>query len=192
MNMNAQKELFVLLHHLKNCPIEFIQVPEGSSKAVTKALLSDFFRSMSNDFEEDKHLNALLGQMNFPEEAYRSIRIGVWFLHQPIFQNELLFEGTSSFLFERLPLLSKHVKSELWLEDEDRAEEFVREALWCCQVFVDGESLDEAQDRLDALSTTKRLKVLEETNAPLLRMKAIRQAMAEQKAREAANVYGRE
>ncbi|RAW00364.1 hypothetical protein [Pseudochryseolinea flava] len=190
--MKKQKELFALLHHLKNCPSDFLDVKENLSKMITKALIADLFRKLFNDFEDDKDLKALLSQLNVSENEYRAIRVATWFFDQPLFHDNNLQDGITSFLFERLPLLSKHVKAETWLDDEDRTEEFVREALRSCHVLIDGESEDEAQDRLDALSTIKRLKILEETNAPLLRMKAIRQAMAEKKAREAANVYGRE
>jgi hypothetical protein len=194
--VKEQKELYVLLHHLKNCPADFLTFNHAAgSKPITEALVYDLFRTVSGDVTVSHKSLPDAGKLlwKLGENDHRSIHVGIWFFHQPLFTKDpSLAKGIRTFLFERLPELCQYVKCEEWLENEDRAEEFIREALRCCNIFIDGETAEEAQDRLDALSTIKRQKVLEETNGSLLRMKAIRQAMAEQKAREAANVYGRE
>ncbi|MFZ6008784.1 MAG: hypothetical protein ACOYXT_00435, partial [Bacteroidota bacterium] len=129
----------------------------------------------------------------YKENESLSIQIGIWFFHHPLFvNNRKLPDPIKEFLLIRLPVLSKYVDHKQWLDDEDRTEEFIREALQSCKILIDDETPAEAHDRLEALSTLKRQKVITETNESLERMKKIRQKMAEQKAREAANVYGRE
>jgi hypothetical protein len=119
--------------------------------------------------------------------------VACWFFSHPAFAGRpALLPGLDNFLFTELPPVCRHVKPQEWLEDEDRAEEFVRLALRSCALLPAGEAPAEAADKLDALSTLKRLAVLRQTNESLERARAIRQKMADEKAREAANVYGRE
>lgn len=194
--MKEQKELYALIQHLRNCPHDFQQFNhKPGSQPVTEALAYDLFRKVVGNFNASHESLPDVGNLvwKLGDEEYRAIHIGIWFFHQPLFEgNASLVKGIRTFLFERLPELTGYVKADAWLEHEDRAEEFVREALRCCNMPIDGETEHEAQDRLDALSSIKRHQVLAQTNESLQRMKAIRQAMAEQKAREAANVYGRE
>lgn len=194
--MKDQKEIYTLIKHLRNCPHDFLEFNhQPGTKPVTEALVYDLFRKVVGNFNVSREslpdVDKLVWQLG--DEEYRAIHIGVWFFHHQLFgDNPSLIKSIRVFLFERLPELTPYVKAMAWLEDEDRAEEFVREALRCCNMLIDGETEHEAQDRLDALSSVKRQQVLEQTNESLARMKAIRQAMAEKKAREAANVYGRE
>lgn len=195
--MKDKKDLYTLLHHLRNCPPEFPQLTnELGLMNYTVALIYDVYRGIYGDFTVPHDKLPSLNDFSwryYGENECRSIQIGTWFFTYPLFQNQpSLAEGIKTFLLNKLPALSVFVNYQQWLDDEDRAEEFVREALQCCDILIDGETLEEAQDRLDALSTLKRQKVLKETNESMERMKAIRQKMAEQKAREAANVYGRE
>lgn len=193
--MREQKELYALLRHLKNCPNDFLEPgQQAGAKPVTEALVYDLFRNVMGNLTASKDtLPDIISSLWAKDEnVYKSINIGVWFLTQPLFTQPSRVDGIRIFLFDRLPQLCQYVKYQQWIDDEDRAEEFVREALQCCNLFVDGETLAEAQDKLEGLSTIKRQRVLEETNESTERMRAIRQAMAEKKAREAANVYGRE
>jgi hypothetical protein len=195
--MNPQKEIYSLIHHLRNCPAEFFVVKDERQQGqLHVALLCDLIRTVYGDYSiTERELPVLRSVPSFagsPNET-SSMRIGVWFFHHPMFNKKpQLIEDINRFLTQRLRMLSTYVNYQDWLNDEDRAEEFVREALQACGIELDGETADEAQDRLDALSTLKRHKVLQETNESLLRMKAVREAMAAKKAREAANVYGRE
>lgn len=160
------------------------------------ALLSDLFRVACGNFlGPDKEFPPVheIQTFNFSENEIYSMHVGIWLFHHPLFAGKPeLLPSFKHFLLNRLPTLCSFIQHQQWIDDEDRAEEFIREALQYCNMLLDGETAEEAQDKLDALSTLKRNRVLEETNESLLRMKAIREAMAAQKAREAANVYGRE
>ena len=195
--MTGNKELFALLHHLRDCPPEFLAIGRTPEEKVnTTALLYDLFRLVYGDYTVTTSQLPSLKELSiqyYGENESRSIHIGIWFFSFPLFHTKpQLLVGIKNFLLNRLPALCRYINYQAWLEDEDRSEEFVREALQCCSMLIDGETLEESQDRLDALSTLKRHKILKETNESMERMKAIRQKMEEQKAREAANVYGRE
>lgn len=192
--MNEKKDLYSLIHHLKEYPMEFQQlVPDAGNVTIIRALVSDLYRAITGNFSASEPPLKDLEIRYFDENTTRSIYLGIWFFHHHIFLSQpALLDSINTFLLRRLPALCFHVKHQQWLEDEDRSEEFIREALAGCGMLIDGETQAEAADRLDGLSTMKRQKVLKETNESLERMKAIRQKMAEQKAREAANVYGRD
>lgn len=195
--MNEKKDLYSLIHHLKEFPLEFQQcMVDAGNTTVAKALVTDLYRAICGDFLVTASKLPSLNEFDirfFNENTTRSIHLAVWFFHHKVFlsQPELL-EGMNNFMLKRLPVLCGYVKYQQWMEDEDRSEEFIREALASCNMLIDGETQDQAADRLDGLSTLKRQRVLKETNESLERMKAVRQKMAEQKAREAANVYGRD
>jgi hypothetical protein len=195
--MNQKQDLYALIHHLKEYPLEFQQLKHDAGNfTVTRALISDLYRAICGDFAVPEGKLPSMKDFEiryFNENTTRSIYLGVWFFHHPIFLSQpALLDKINTFLLRRLPPLCEHVTHQQWVDDEDRSEEFIREALQCCNMSIDGETPDEATDRLDALSTLKRQRVLKETNESMERMKAIRKKMAEDKAREAANVYGRD
>ncbi len=194
--MNNQSELYTLLHHLKSCPSEYQDIHDDKDKSrpASKALIADVYRRVHGKFDVRAVDLPLIPDLTFLNENHLiSIQIGCWlFSHERFLKQPRLLTDIQNFLFHSLSELAPHVKYKQWIDDEDRAEEFVRLALKDCDILPDRESKTEAADRFDSLSTIKRQKVLEESNAAIQRMKEIRQRMEEQKAREAANVYGKE
>ena len=195
--MNNQSELYTLLHHLKGCPSEFLDLHVSKSVATPAidALILDLYRQVFGDFAatDDKFPDIKAWLVNTNENRMISLQIGCWFFSHERFKNKpVLLTGINHFLLHALPELCAYVNYKQWIEDDDRAEEFVRLSLNACNILLDKETSAEAADRFDSLSTIKRQKVLAESNAAIQRMKEIRQRMEEQKAREAANVYGKE
>ncbi len=76
--------------------------------------------------------------------------------------------------------------------DEDQREELIRLALNGVRLKPLGETDREARDRLLMVSSTERTRVVAASRAAEERAEAIRQALAEQRAREAADKYTRE
>ena len=189
-------ELYPLLFHLKNCPGSFLELsahfPAG--RVNTKALVADCRRMVSDDFLlDDRDIQEAFSTLVWNEAIVSSIQMSCWLFAHPYFLKQpQLWDGMERFMFGVLPQIAPLVAVQSWLDDEDRTEEFVRLALDCCGINPDGESDNEAADRLDALSTIKRQQVLSATSNAFERMMEIRRKMAEDKAREAANVYGRE
>jgi hypothetical protein len=77
-------------------------------------------------------------------------------------------------------------------DDSERREEFVRFALARLDLRPAGESVAQAQDRLTALSSIERNRVLAASRAAEERSRAIREALARKAAKESADKYTRE
>lgn len=189
-------DVYTLINHLKKCPIEFLQpsilIAPGSLH--TDALVFDVLRKIAgNSLVPATGLPTLSELKSFNQNQLISIHMGCWFFWQDLFLLDPLYVAhVNSFLMKELPALSRHVSYQKYIDDDERTEEFVRLALRSCSILPSGETQQEAEDKLDALNTIKRLVILKETNDKLQRMKAIKKKMEEDKAREAATVYSRE
>jgi len=188
--------VYELIAHLRKCPPDFLQASnlKKSDGLHTEALVADIYRKITGEYAAIQFdITSSQTFKNCSSEHLISIQIACWLLSQETFRGEMdLLLKVNTFLSEELAVLSKYVKHQKWLEDEDRAEEMVRLALKTCGIAIAGESVEESADRLESLSTIKRLGVLEKSKKAYERMLAIRKKMAEKKAREAANPYGRE
>jgi hypothetical protein len=184
-----------LLFHLKSCPDDFLKSSVIHGGIInTHALLKDTYRKIFGDITVgDENIPFLKLDDRITSNHLLSIHIGCWlFSHSSFLNDKTILRGVEVFLFADLFKVEPYVNSLDWIRDEDRAEEFIRLALKSCSLLPKGEKEEEASDRFDALSTLKRRVVLQESNAAMQRIKELRQKMAEAKAREAANVYGRE
>lgn len=76
--------------------------------------------------------------------------------------------------------------------DPERREEFVRFSLARLDLRPSGETLAQAQDRLTALSSIERNRVLAASREAEARSRAIREALARKAAQESADKYTRE
>lgn len=80
----------------------------------------------------------------------------------------------------------------IYVDDIDRREEFIRVVLQGFNLRPLGETPAQATDRLQAVSSSERLKVIAATQASEARARALREALAEERAREAADKMSRE
>jgi hypothetical protein len=85
--------------------------------------------------------------------------------------------------------LAALVPAERFATDPDRREELARVLLRGLGVVPLGESAAQAADRLDTVDSVRRHRLLADATAAEERAEAIRRAMAEKKAREAAARY---
>jgi hypothetical protein len=193
---NRVADIYDLVDHLKRCPDDFLktEVNTPADKPQTAILLQDLYRKIHGNFNvADSQLPVSGTLRQLEAEKLVLLQMACWFFSYPYFTNKpQLLQPIHQFLFKDLLPVAQFVKSEEWIEDEDRAEEFIRLALKRCAILPAGETLAQAADRLDALDTIKRQQVLRESSESIERVKEIRRKMAEEKAREAANVYGRE
>jgi hypothetical protein len=189
-------QIYDLFYHLKKCPEDFLLQWENRSmaKPVTEVLVKDLYRKVYGRFDTaDRYLPAVERLIAFKDNHLLSIQVACWFFTYDGFLNKpYLLVKISQFLQEDLLLVCELVNHRQWIEDDDRAEEFIRLALKRCDILPAGETKEEASDRLDALDSVKRQSVLKNSNEAIERVLEIRRKMAEQKAREAANAYGRE
>ena len=96
----------------------------------------------------------------------------------------LLIEGTSE--------LSSQLAPAKYRDDPERREELVRFALARLDLRPSGETLAQAQDRLTALSSVERARVLAAARQAEQRARAVREALARKAAQESADKYTRE
>jgi hypothetical protein len=98
--------------------------------------------------------------------------------------HSLLSEGASE--------LSVQLAAAKYRDDPERREELVRFALARLDLRPSGESLAQAQDRLTALSSAERARVVAAARQAEQRARAIREALARKAAQESADKYTRE
>lgn len=189
-------DVFELFTYLRKCPDAYLQPSDffGKEGLNSIALIYDTYRVVSNDFlKNDFDIPASFNFKSVEDKQWRAIHISTWLLSHPDFINCPSIEGKLySFWFEKLLQASEYVKFNEWISDDERAEEMVRLLLDCCEIIPNGETKDEAADKLSSLSSTERHKVLKESYEAHERIMNIKREMAEKKAREAANTYGRE
>lgn len=188
--------IYELISHLKSCPADFLHASceETDSKGIeTNALILDSLRKTNTQYQTTSALKDPIYYKAITENHRRSIHIVAWLLSHPAFQQSAAGpQAIEELLFEQLKEMSRLVKYKDWVFNEDRTEELARTALFTCNILPGSETEEEAIDRLESLSSLKRNKILAKTKAAYDRAIEIRRKMAEKKAREAANVYGRE
>jgi hypothetical protein len=118
--------------------------------------------------------------------------IGCWLLHEPGLQPHLSKTAVLAWLDPTLRALASEYPAERYLLDDERREEFARLALRELALRPAGETEAQAQDRLQALSSTERRRILAATRAAEQRAREIREALIRQAAAEAADKYTRE
>ncbi|CZF87072.1 hypothetical protein [Grimontia marina] len=96
-----------------------------------------------------------------------------------------VFENTAKELFEAGANLT-------YTNDIDRREEFIRVVLSALNLRPLGETKNQAEDRLQAVSSLERRKVLAAAKLAEQRAQDLRVALAKQKAKEAADKMMRE
>lgn len=192
----SKYDVFELVAHLRKCPDNFLRPSSFvSSEGIDSiALICDAYRITSNIFLRNEfNLPAHAYLKSIEENHWHAIHISVWLLHHQNFvNNPLIDDKLFSFWFEELEEVSAYVQAKDWVGDDERAEEMVRLFLNWCEIIPDKESYDEATDKLSSISSVERHKVLKKSYEAHERIMNIQREMAEQKAREAANTYGRE
>lgn len=88
--------------------------------------------------------------------------------------------------------LSVQLAPSKYRDDPERREELVRFALARLDLRPSGETLAQAQDRLTALSSAERARVVAAARQAEQRARAIREALARKAAQESADKYTRE
>jgi hypothetical protein len=95
-------------------------------------------------------------------------------------------------LGHELESLAALIAADELINDADRREEFVRLGLSVLELRPRGETREQAQNRLDALSTVERHRVVAEARAAEERARKVREELERKRQEEAANVYSNE
>jgi hypothetical protein len=189
-------DVFELVVHLRACPDIYLSpsnffLKEGLDSV---ALVYDTYRIVSDNFlSNDFKIPPYASLQAIDDNHWRAIHISTWLLSHQNFSNApSVKDGLYNFWFEGIYIASAYVKFNEWISDDERAEEMVRLLLNFCDILPNGENYNEAADKLSSVNSAERHAVLKQSYKAHERIMNIQREMAEKKAREAANTYGRE
>lgn len=110
-----------------------------------------------------------------------------WFLAADTNANEL-----ADLLLAALPELAASVRADAYVTEADRREELARTAIARLGFRPEGETEEQARDRLSMISAAERERLLSASRAAEARAREIREALARQAAHESADKWTRE
>lgn len=184
-----------LTHRLARCPREFLFAPRIGktgkihAAAVVADLMDDVFgkpadRAALTPFEEAKVKDA---------NWLNTVLATCWLLSDGWFQGKAeLAESAMTLLSTALRPLANVVKADGLVLEPDRREELARLCMKSLGLLPPGETVKTAVDRLDALDSVERHRVMVEAKKAEEHARKVREAMEKKKAREAAAKVMRE
>lgn len=185
--MSDAPSIAALTRRLSETPAEFL----GDVPVDLAAIVSDLVRDLGGETFTAKRA----APFSRTREARREslILIASWLLHDEWFISQQRFAAPAcEFLLDGLGELASVVQPGLFVRDPDRREELARKVLFALRLVPQGETAEQAADRLTTFDSIERLRVLRETKAAQERTRQVQQAMARKAAEEAAAAYGRE
>lgn len=188
--------LAALMHRLSECPAEFLAEPRRQSrgKIEVAAIVGDHFRAMGL-LPQDLLDLAQFQYNGKPANAnrLRLAAVTAWLLNDDSLRlRPELGQAMATLLSDGLETLAPVIRAEAAVADPDRREELVRFCLKSLGLRPQGETEAQAADRLTALDSVERSRVVRETREAEARAREVRQMMARRAAEEAAAKASRE
>lgn len=193
-------EIRVLTQHLAECPEIFLEEPiqpSGQGSVNVAAVVSDLLVKQGG-----KKLTATEAKaFRYPSKKgvrkhrnrLRVTLLASWLYSCPELQGWSPHVQLRSWLKKGLNELANLVSADELVGDAERREEFARICLDAISLHPKGETHSEAQNRLAALSTVERARVVKAARAAEARARKVREEMlAKERARQAASTYSRE
>ncbi len=184
-----------LTRRLAETPTDFLAPPLMGAKGAidVAAVVSDLLRDLGSDPLPASDVEAFRpasSKESKQRKRLRAVLVSVWLFHDAWFRTRGIDGATVlTFLKETVPELAGLVSADGLVADADRREELVRLALKALGMRPAGETLEQASDRLQTLSSLERKRVIEEATQAEERARQIREAMALTAAQEAAAQY---
>lgn len=189
-----------LLHRMLACPPEFLMEPRlGMADGIdVAAVVSDHFRWLASD-PRSGPCNEAFGPLAVSLRKAGSanwlttVCVATWLLHDEWFRDHPeLADAAWRLLSQALRPLAAAVPAASLISDPDRREELVRLCLHHLGLRPEGETEQQAADRLTMLDSVERVAVLRATRESEKRAQAVREAMAKKAAEAAAAKASRE
>lgn len=186
-----------LTRRLAECPAEFLLEPRTEltpdGKVEVEAVVDDLLveLGLAEGLGEDECAR-LRGAAEGERNWLRLVLAGAWLCGDPSLRPVDRPRELVRWIMDALPPLARLVEAEQFVNDADRREELVRSVLDALGTTPAGEEPAQAADRLRALSTVERARVIEETKAQQERGRQLRKKLAEERARQAAARYSSE
>jgi len=185
--MKEGPELIELLDRLMDCPKEFYSSDRlYRSNTEIQALYSDLYFFLTEKYPDEKMLKLIPSDRD--ENLARCASLCIYILFYEWFRNKNeSAELFAMFLDSVLPAYSKAADADEFAGNPERREELVRLLLFHLGYFPKGETEKYSQNRLAALDSVERDKVISESRQVLKKVQALREAMARKAAEEAAS-----
>ena len=190
-----------LTRHLAECPPIFLDEPVHPSiqgGVHVPAVLSDLLARMGaprlSEVEVELFRYPDVKSVRTERNRLRMALVGAWFFSHRGLRGGDTAERLRRWLAYDLKPLAEVVPADDLVRDSDRREEFARLGLAALDMRPLGETAAQAQNRLSALSTVERQRVIAEARAAEERARQVREEL-ERKRREeeaAASTYGNE
>lgn len=189
-----------LTRYLAECPPAFLDEPvqpSGQGGVHVHAVISDLLGSMGADRLSAREVASFRytdkKSVRAERNRLRIALLGAWlFSHQGL-RGAQAATRIRGWLAEKLAPLAQIVPADDLVRDSDRREEFARLCLLALDMRPRGESPAQALNRLSALSSVERERVVAEARAAEERARAVREEMLKrQREAEAASTYSNE
>ncbi len=192
---NIGPDLQHLLRRISATPADFLDDPKmhGRGDLAVAALVHDILRQVGHQATVEQLQRFIGSHAEKDHNRLRLVALAIWVLNDEWFKSTLHdADALLSLLDKAIQQLADVSTATKYINDSDRREEFARFLLARLDYRPAGESITQATDRLSALSTTERNRLLQESRAAEARARAIREALAKQAAAESADKWTRE
>lgn len=187
--------LQTLIQRIAECPADFLDEPRLGNKGHLEvaALVNDCLRRAGYRASADDLWRFVGDNAGADRKHLQLTALCVWLLGADWFR-EARLDGLALLNLLRADMaeLAQSSQVDQCLHDAERREEFARFALARLGCRPAGESEAQASDRLSALSSIERQRLLRESQAAERRAREIREALARKAAEESADKWTRE
>jgi hypothetical protein len=187
--------LEALTHRLSQCPREFLYAPRIGNRGEINvaAVVSDLLIDMASQVRPADTFRVFREVTQKDANWLQMVLVTCWLIHDPWFLGHPeLVESVLELLRVKLKRLSAVVTAEQCVLEPDRREELARFCLNELGLYPEGETKVQAIDRLSALDSAERVRVMREVQRAEAHARKVREAMKKKKAREAAAKVMRE
>jgi hypothetical protein len=195
MNMPTGPSLEPLLRRLMETPQDFLDPPrQGKHGRVhVAAVVNDVLASHGCVIPRSL-LATLSGDLAaVPVNQLTLTAVMAWLLAEDAWQACALDITALPGLFsEAVPALAAEAPASRYVLEPERREEFVRTVVARLGLLPEGETANQAADRLASVSGVERRRLLDASRAAEARARAIREALARKAAEESADKWTRE
>jgi hypothetical protein len=192
-----------LTRRLAECPEEFLLEPRlagsDAGRVDVAAVVADLLAAFGSPTRapeaglSPREVKVWTGTNPSDRNLLSLTLVAAWLCHdRALREMGGLGPAVRRWLLEGLPPLAAVVASELFVSDGDRREELARALLDALGLLPAGETQAQSADRLRALSSVERARVIEATRAQQQRARELREQMVSERARQAAARYSSE
>lgn len=180
------------MRRLAETPAEFLDEPRigRAGRVVTAALVADLYQALGLPIStaELRGFAGMEGDRNW----LMLVAIAVWLLTDDWLPRAVDRTALVEFMNTRVGELANAGRADAFVNDAERREEFARTALAAFNLLPEGETAEQAADRLSAVSAAERRRLLRASQEAEERARAVREALVRKAAEESADKYTRE